>query len=682
MIFTKIEIKNFGIFCGKHIFNLTPNQSSSSAKPIILFGGKNGSGKTTLFEAIRLCLYGSSFKGRKMYKSLYHKHLRQRLNRNVPDALNPRKASICVEFEYGRFGSVDTYLVRRSWECARDKTTVESLEIHQNGRPLRDIDEEQWQDFLKELVPLGVSKLFFFDGEQIQNLAEDHADNRHLISSIHSLLGIDLVERLQTDLRIYVSRKAKEENQQLAREIPKFKNNQIMLREQLDSTLQKKAQVQSQIDRVQGEIEHQEHQIAKEGGGYASKREKLKLQRQALDEEIETAKERIRRLCAGLLPFSLVPDLCSSLRKRLQVEREYQQRIAAQAALRSTQEKIIKEISSESFWEGMSLLHRYRKELADKIAEAFKRNITNKEVGSMQISHQISFIEREKILDWTNQVLSYVPVELEELSTRLEKLVRQRQDVDTQLYHAPLDDVLHPFILKLNMLHKELGVLQENYRHLDEDVRKVQNRLKMVERQTDKLLAQQEKSRKLSERVMLARKVQVVLNEFITRLGKDKIVELSERFVESFKWLSNKAHLIEGMEIDPRDFSTKIWEDDGKTIPKNQLSAGERQIYAVAMLWALARTSGRPLPFMIDTPLGRLDADHRENIVQNFFPHASHQIILFSTDTEIDQRLFEKLQPYISRAYHLEYDELAGTTRASTGYFWKAEKEVVVGELQ
>ena len=682
MIFTKIEIKNFGIFRGKHTFNLRPDQSRSYPKPIILFGGKNGSGKTTLFEAMRLCLYGPSFKGRKMYKSLYHKHLRQRLNRNVPDTQNPRKASICIEFEYSRFGKVDTYLVRRSWKCARDRTTVESLEIHQDGRPLRDIDEEQWQDFLKELVPLGVSKLFFFDGEQIQNLAEDHSDNRHLISSIHSLLGIDLVERLQTDLRIYVSRKAKEESQQLAKEIPKLKNNEIMLREQLDSTLQKKAQVQSQIDRVQGEIEHQEHQTAKEGGGYASKREKLKLQRQGLDEEIETTKERIRSLCAGLLPFSLVPNLCSSLRKRLRVEGKYQQRIAAQAALKSTREKIIKEISSENFWEGMSPLYQYRKELTDKVAEAFKRNITRKKVGSMQISHQISFIEREKILDWINQVLSHVPAELGELSTRLEKLVRRRQDVDTQLYRAPLDDVLQPFILKLNTLNKELGVLQENYRHLDEEARKVQNRLKMVERQTDKLLMQQEKSRKLSERVVLARKVQVVLDEFIIRLRKDKIVELSERFLESFKWLSNKAHLIEGMEIDPRDFSIKLWDDDRKTIPKNELSAGEKQIYAVAMLWALARTSGRPLPFMIDTPLGRLDADHRENIVQNFFPHASHQIILFSTDTEIDQRLFEKLQPYISKAYHLEYDESARTTRASTGYFWKTEKEVIVSELQ
>jgi len=680
MIFTKIQIKNFGIFRGKHTFNLRPDKSSSSQKPIILFGGKNGSGKTTLFEAIRLCLYSSSFKGRKMYKSLYHKHLRQRLNRYVTDAPNPHKASIWVEFEYGRFGHVDTYLVKRSWEYNDDKV-IESLEIHQNGKPLRDIDEEQWQDFLKELVPLGVSKLFFFDGEQIQNLAEDHADNRHLINSIHSLLGLDLVERLQTDLRIYLSRKAKEENKQMAREISKYKNTEKILKERLDSTLQKRAQVQSQIDRVQGEIEHQEHQIAKEGGGYAGKREKLKLQRRGLDEEIELTEEKIRRLCAGVLPFTLIPDLCRSLHKRLKKEEKYQQQMAAQAALKSAQEKIVKEINSESFWKEVPLLHPQRKELVDRIAETFKRNI-NIEEGSLQISHQISFMDRKKILDWIDQTLNHVPMGLRAYSANLEKLIRQRQDVGTQLYRAPLDDVLHPLIQKLNMLHKELGVLQENYRHLDEDVRKIQYELNTVVRQIDKLLVEEEKFRKLSERMVLARKVHVVLSEFVTRLRRDKIDELCERFLECFEWLSNKEHLIEGMEIDPEDFSIKLWEADRKTIPKNQLSAGEKQIYAVAMLWALARTSGRPLPFMIDTPLGRLDADHRENIVQNFFPHASHQIILFSTDTEIDQRLFDKLQPYISKAYHLEYDESARTTRASSGYFWKAEKDAVVSELQ
>ena len=682
MIFKKIEVENFGIFRGKHVFDISPVRSKGPAKPIILFGGRNGSGKTTLFEAIRLCLYGSSFKGRKLHKSRYHKHLRQRLNRYTSGVPNSQRASICVEFEYARFGHIDTYSVRRSWECD-DKQTISSMEIHQNGKPLCDIDEEQWQDFLKELVPLGVSKLFFFDGEQIQNLAEDHADNRHLIDSIHSLLGLDLVERLQTDLRIYLSRKAKEENKQMAMEISEYENKEKLLREQLDSILQRRAQIQSQIDRVQAEIGYQEHQIAIEGGGFASKREELKLLRRRLDEEIEMTKEKIRSLCAGLLPFALIPDLCRSLHERLQTEEKYQQDVAAQAVLKSMVEGFVKDMNSENFWKGFPLLYQSRKEIENRIMRALKQNINLEEEGSMQVFHQVSSVERKKLFDWIDQALNQVPIELRELSANLEKLVRHRQDVDTQLYRAPLDDVLHPFVQKLNALHEELGVLQEKYQHLDEDVHKVQNELNRVVRQIEKLLAQEERLRKLSQRMALARKVQSVLNDFIIRLRRDKINDLCDRFLECFRWLSNKEHLIEEMEINPDDFSIKLWEADRKNIPKSQLSAGEKQIYAVAMLWALARTSGRPLPFIIDTPLGRLDANHRENIVQNFFPHASHQVILFSTDTEVDQQLFEKLQPYISKAYHLEYDELARTTRASSGYFWRAEKkEVVVSELQ
>ncbi len=683
MIFKKIEVENFGIFHGKHVFDLSPVRSKGPAKPIILFGGRNGSGKTTLFEALRLCLYGSSFKGRKLHKSRYHRHLRQRLNRYTSGVPNSQRASICVEFEYARFGHIDTYSVRRSWECD-DKQTIASMEIHQNGKPLCDIDEEQWQDFLKELVPIGVSRLFFFDGEQIQNLAEDHTDNRHLIKSIHSLLGIDLVERLQTDLRIYLSRKAKEENNQMAEEISKYENKEKKLKERLDSTLQKRAQVQSQIDRVHAEIEDQEHQIAIEGGGFASKREKLKLQQRRLDEEIETTKEKIRRLCTGLLPFAFVPDLCRSLRERLHVEERYQQQVALQAALESMIEPFLKEISSESFWKGFPLVYQHRTELANRIVDLFKRNISLEDDGSIKVFHPLSSVNRKKLLDWIDQALNQVPIELRTLSANLERLIRQRQDVNTQLYRAPLDDVLHPMVQKINELHEELGVLQEKYRHLDENVQRVQNELNRVVWEIDKLLAQEENFRKLSQRMALARRVQVVLNEFVIQLRREKINDLCDRFLECFRWLSNKEHLIEQMEINPNDFSIKLWgADRNDNIPKSQLSAGEKQIYAVTMLWALARASGRPLPFIIDTPLGRLDASHRENIVQNFFPLASHQVILFSTDTEIDQELFEKLQPYISKAYHLEYDELAKTTRASDGYFWRSEKEeVVVSELQ
>ena len=87
------------------------------------------------------------------------------------------------------------------------------------------------------------------------------------------------------------------------------------------------------------------------------------------------------------------------------------------------------------------------------------------------------------------------------------------------------------------------------------------------------------------------------------------------------------------------------------------------------MLWGLARASARSLPAIIDTPMARLDARHREHLVERYFPNASHQVIILSTDTEVDRRYYESLQPHLARVYHLKYDEAERATVAEEGYF-------------
>ena len=111
-------------------------------------------------------------------------------------------------------------------------------------------------------------------------------------------------------------------------------------------------------------------------------------------------------------------------------------------------------------------------------------------------------------------------------------------------------------------------------------------------------------------------------------------------------------------------------DEHSQTIQQYELSAGEQQLYAIAMLWALRQVSGRPLPIMIDTPLGRLDSNHRRRLIERYFPHASHQVVMFSTDTEVDETFYEALQPVVSRAYHLDFDETERMTEIREGYFW------------
>jgi DNA sulfur modification protein DndD len=112
---------------------------------------------------------------------------------------------------------------------------------------------------------------------------------------------------------------------------------------------------------------------------------------------------------------------------------------------------------------------------------------------------------------------------------------------------------------------------------------------------------------------------------------------------------------------------------DGHSLPFERLSAGERQLLATSILWGLAKASGRALPTIIDTPLGRLDSSHRRHLLERYFPVASHQVILLSTDEEIDEASLKHLKQFVGREYQLTFNEQDRSTQIEKGYFWNHE---------
>ena len=165
--------------------------------------------------------------------------------------------------------------------------------------------------------------------------------------------------------------------------------------------------------------------------------------------------------------------------------------------------------------------------------------------------------------------------------------------------------------------------------------------------------------------------VQAVLDKYLVRLTEMKVETLCKTVMECFNRLLRKDDLLHNIEINPHTFEVKLHDKSGYTIPREDLSTGEKQILAISILWGLAKTSARPLPVIIDTPLARLDSAHRINLVEGYFPHAAHQVILLSTDTEVDKQLFTMLQPHISHCYHLIYDKGEQRTIPRQEYFWR-----------
>jgi DNA sulfur modification protein DndD len=135
--------------------------------------------------------------------------------------------------------------------------------------------------------------------------------------------------------------------------------------------------------------------------------------------------------------------------------------------------------------------------------------------------------------------------------------------------------------------------------------------------------------------------------------------------------LLHKKDFIDKVKINKETFEVKLFKENNDEITKDMLSKGELQMFATAVVWGLAKTSGRPLPFVIDTPLARLDNEHRNNLIDNFFPYASHQIVIFSTNAEINERLYHKLKPFIANSFVIQFDSEIGTTIKQKGYFFE-----------
>ena len=174
----------------------------------------------------------------------------------------------------------------------------------------------------------------------------------------------------------------------------------------------------------------------------------------------------------------------------------------------------------------------------------------------------------------------------------------------------------------------------------------------------------------------MGNEVQEVLDIYAENLRSSKIKVLENEIFECLDTLLHKENFVEKVSIDKETFEVKLFKGDDDEITKDMLSKGELQMYATAIVWGLAKTSGRPLPFIIDTPLARLDEEHRTSLVEEFYPER-HQTIILSTDSEINYEYYKKLEPYISNSYVIQYDSGEGKTVIQNGYFFNSKGEKI-----
>lgn len=397
------------------------------------------------------------------------------------------------------------------------------------------------------------------------------------------------------------------------------------------------------------------------GGAWAASREKEIQNLSGLSKEKEIIQNQIREGLSGSFPFSIAPEFVQTCLNQLNNENEFKIK------------KAMAEFLSKHI---VALENRLIHSMDQDIFNYVKKEIHGEFSGLLTpqentiIIHDVSDSLHKKIEATAISAINTQGKYLVDLADKLTAINHKIDSAGVNIARAPEEELLTQ---RLEELNKEQDKKAQSLLKVSQHKENIKNHLREAmdtARSLDKLHASFMESDGNNRALDYAHKAKASLTEFSQRASVMKIKDVENEFINSFKRLARKGDISIRAKIEPKTFAVKIFDDFNNEISKDNLSAGEKQIYAIAILEALAKTSGRKLPIIIDTPLGRLDSNHRRKLVENYFPTASHQVIILSTDTEIDENFHKSLSDYISHTIKLDYDESIASTTANSGYFW------------
>jgi DNA sulfur modification protein DndD len=656
MIFKQLILENFRVFCGEEHIDLTPRKAGVYQRPIVLFGGLNGAGKTSILTAIRLALLGKRAVSDVISKKDYQAYLAEQINKTAIASDATTAAKVILVFTYTHHGVHKQYEITRSWQ----NHSEEQLLLKVNGELDKTLSTEQVQAFLHEVVPPGIGDLFFFDGEKIAELAEDDTGT-YLKEAVQRLLGIDILNRLSNDLEIYLKDKGGKAADKDTLNKIKAAEAEKQLAEKQGETLQEEAdQVARRLNALKLEISKKELIIQENDGSWAKDKESAHAKLDELLTEKQELQAELKSEVNGNYPLALAPKAMQELLDQLKADQKIKQAKAFGNELNSHLDGLRQHLEAKLDNQGGTAykeMQRYFGQIINDVAlQAPKLDITDSDFALLESQIADAVVAKVKV-DELQQKLHENQAELDQLSVRIER--------------APDADTLRELYQDLRQLEKERDTVSREYIGLllKAKARK-QTELECAKR-LEKFYATLKNHHSADKAELRVEQSKEALAEFREELIHLRVTQLEQLFIDSYRKLARKEDLKFSAKINPATFDVNLVDAAGVTINRKSLSAGEKQIFAFAILEALGKLSGRVLPVVVDTPLGRLDSVHRGKLVRNYFPEASEQVILLSTDTEVDEDFYQALAPKISHAFEIEFNQQTRCSKVKEGYFWQ-----------
>jgi len=675
MYIKEIELNNFRIYKGVNKINLSPEKD----KNIIVVSGKNGFGKTTFLMSLVWCLYGKNMQNvDELYqkeigdKGGYGKYIGNSLNR-LAKSEDETKFSVSVTFRDVKIPEItcNEIKITRTYDIvtsASDK--VEVLVDGFQNELIQDLTTDGKQDgeeiFIRDFIlPIEIAKFFFFDAEKIVSLAEINSpEQRRLLSKAYTeVLGIkkyeDLKDQLESIQDEYRKKSAKpQEKSELSQIIADIDKTQIDI-EEIEKSIQKINDEKLEKANASNDIQRK---LIQEGNQMTLEQlNKLKEEEGALNSKLSLLQDDLKDLF-DLIPFGLAGETLMEVSTQLTNEKNYKTNKFIQEDVGEKTNKILDDIEQEKKLFPTAIPTEIRNFYEDQIKKLVRKHFfadAPELPSNFEALHDFSDAETNELNGLVNnlkhtfkELFTRLNDEYSRSKNQLDSIRRKKNDAEKNAE----DEYISNLRNEKERLDKRVLSIETEIYELSEKKGGLINERKRLKQRQEELRKKIDDSRKYSAKEEKAQELITKLRTFIKSLKEEKKMSLEQGILNELNTLMHKKGFIKKVAVDINqsgdDVDINLFNSRNEKIDKGSLSMGERQMYASALLKALVDESDIEFPVFIDSPMQKFDKDHAENVIKEFYPNVSKQVVLFPLiHKELTESEFNLLKPKISKAY-------------------------------
>lgn len=686
----RITLFNIGPYIDLNTFEITIAKN----KNIVLIGGKNGAGKTTFFKAIKTCLYGSRVWGFDAPGKEYFAIVNGLVNtKTLYD--NTAKAYIEIELVFDDGKQINHYVLHREWKKIK-QTFSEYFNVRKNGDLIIGQEEDDFINYLLSVIPPDMFNFYFFDGESIAEFFLGSDGNKNFRNAFLKLYGLDtlsiMVENFarnikKTDVKNSTYDSFLEARATCEREEAKYNLLQDEIRE-----------LENKIDLCQIQMRSLQADYTKNGGiGLADWKE---LNAQILKEENtrDNINRWLKEIANHYLPFIILGKQMDKLLDELSSAQEKQR-----------SEIIIDTFASKDFSQALDIFLKQR-EIADlNVSDLVEFLQDTLSTSNQALDFDFSANQIHGIIAQIYEKRNFEKQQILSAISRLNASLRKSKKLREQLTSSSIDGY-EGFVEQKEILEGTLSSLTLSLERKKQELEAQTVCCSDAQRSLDKIKTQYESVLKNKSISDISERAAATFSAIEEKLILRQAKLLQKEFIRCFESIINKDNFIDGIVIDKKiniipyklitvkrnqleNYKAANWDFlglfdnvqyivdindlefgnvDSIRLPspiKAPFSQGERQVYIMSIYLALLKTSRKDIPFFIDTPFARIDSEHRENIVAEFFTKLSNQMFILSTDEEIVGAYKNMMEAHISDKFMLHISDYGVTEILKDRYF-------------